>query len=221
LTKTIVKCHYEGVLDLEVISDPAVASAALDHNRSRVLALLATPGSATTVADALGLARQKVNYHLRTLEEHRLVKLVEERPRRGLTERIVEASARSYLISPSALGETAADPSRTDRLSTRYLIAIAARMIREVAELASRADAANKQLATLTIDTEIRFASSGDRAAFTEELAVAVTSLAARYHDESRPGGRWHRLIVAAHPRPTGPPGQSDGAPTRKKGTKK
>lgn len=130
------------------------------------------------------------------------VRLVEERPRRGLTDRVMVASARSYVLAPAVLGESAADPARTDRLSTGYLIAIAARMVGEVAHLAHRAERARKPLTTLAIDTEIRFASVADRAAFTAELSGVVTSLAARYHDESSPGGRWHRLVVGAHPRP-------------------
>jgi hypothetical protein len=75
-------------------------------------------------------------------------------------------------------------------------------MVREVADLARRAEKARQPLATLAIDTEIRFASAADRSAFATELGVVITSLAARYHDETSPGGRWHRLVVAAHPRP-------------------
>lgn len=200
------------MLDLEVIDEPAAAMAALDPVRAKVLAALAEPGSATTLAPALGESRQKINYHLRTLESHGLVHLVAERPRRGLTERVVAASARSYVLSPAVLGESAADPARTDRLSTRYLIAVAARMVREVAALARGAERAGQPLATLTIDTEIRFASAADRAAFTRELTGAVASLAARYHDETSPGGRWHRLVVGAHARPGSPtpPAQED-----------
>lgn len=194
------------MLDLEVIDDPGAAMAALDPVRAEILAALAEPGSATTVAKRLGLPRQRVNYHLRTLEAHHLVHLVEERPRRGLTERVVVATARAYVLSPSALGVNAADPARTDRLSTRYLIAVAARMVRELADLARRADAARKPLATLAIDTEIRFANAAERAAFTTELTHAVTTLASRYHDEKAPGGRRHRLIVAAHPLPIAAP---------------
>jgi DNA-binding transcriptional ArsR family regulator len=182
------------VLDLDVIDDPAAASAVLDPVRAKVLAAL---------AEAIGESRQKVNYHLRALEQHGLVHLVEERPRRGLTERVMVASARSYVLSPATLGESAADPDRTDRLSTRYLIAVAARMVREVAELAKRAEASRRPLATLAIETDIRFASAADRAAFTEELGRVITSLAARYHDEQAPGGRLHRLVVAAHPCPS------------------
>jgi predicted ArsR family transcriptional regulator len=194
------------VLDVEVIDKPAAAIAALDPVRAKVLALLAEPGSSTTVAAALGLPRQQVNYHLRTLERHNLVRMVEQRPKRGLTERVMIASARTYVLSPSALGDSAADPIRTDRLSTRYLIAVAARMVREVADLARRADAAHKPLATLAIDSEIRFASSADRAAFTAELTAAVTALAAKYHDERANNGRWHRVVVAAHALPRSTP---------------
>jgi DNA-binding transcriptional ArsR family regulator len=195
------------VLDVEVIEEAAVAVAALDPVRAAVLAALAEPGSATTVARLLGLPRQKVNYHLRTLEAHGLVELVEQRPRRGLTERVLRATARGYVVSPAALGRSGADPARTDRLSTRYLIAVAARLVGEVGLLARRAEAAGRPLATLTLDTEIRFASAGAPAALTAELTDAVTSLVARYHDEAAPGGRPHRLVVAAHPLPAPGPG--------------
>lgn len=189
-------------VDVQVLEQPAAAALALDPRRAEILAMLAEPGSATTVAHALGLHRQKVNYHLRLLEEHGLVELVEERPRRGLTERVVQATARGYVVSPSALGPSGADPERTDRLSSRYLLAVAARLVGEVGRLAARAEATGNQLATLTLDTEVRFASAADRAAFTAELGDAITTLVSRYHDESASGGRWHRLVVAAHPRP-------------------
>ncbi len=188
-----------------VIEEPVVALAVLDPTRARILARLEKPGSATSVAKALDLSRQKVNYHLRTLEDRGLVVLVEERQRRGLTERVMVASARSYVLSSAVLGENAAEPERTDRLSSHYLIALAARMVREVADLARRADEANKPLATLAIDSEIRFGSAADRAAFTSELSQAVTALSARYHDETSSGGRWHRLVVASHPQPSRP----------------
>lgn len=189
-------------MDVAVIDRPEAATAALDPLRARILGALASPGSATSLAAALDLPRQKINYHLRTLEEHGLVRLVEERPRRGLTERIVVATAQSYVLSPEVLGENAAAPERSDRLSARYLIAVAARLIREVGRMATRAEEAGQQLATLSIDTEIRFGSAAARAEFTDELARTVADLARRYHDESTTGGRWHRLIVAAHPKP-------------------
>jgi DNA-binding transcriptional ArsR family regulator len=188
------------MLDVEVIEDPAAAVVALDPVRARLLAELAEPASAATLATRVGLARQKVNYHLRTLEAHGLVEIAGERRWGGLTERLLVATAASYVVSPGALGDAASDPARTsDRLSARYLIALAARIVREVGGLARRAEAAGGRLATLAIDTEIGFRSPEERAAFADDLTAAVTALVSRYHD---PGGRPHRLMVAAHPRP-------------------
>lgn len=200
------------MLDVQVIDEPAVATAVLDPLRAQVLAALIEPASATSLAPRLGVPRQKVNYHLRALEQLGLVRLVETKPRRGLTERIVESTARSYVLSPAVLGRSAPEPTRTDRHSTAYLVAVAARLLREVGELARRAQAVGKPLPTLTLDTEVRFASAADRATFTAELADTVTRLVGRYHSED-PGGRTHRLVVAAHPLPDHTPTPTEVAP--------
>ena len=189
--------------DIEVIDQPAVAAAALDPIRSRLLAELAEPASAATLATRVGIPRQKVNYHLRALETHGLVEVANQRKWGGLTERLMVASAASYVVSPGALGPVAADPGRTrDRLSASYLIALAARIVREVSALGRRATETGKRLPTLSVDTEVRFKSAAERAAFTGELQDAVTRLVARYHDEHAPGGRSHRLVVVSHPLP-------------------
>jgi predicted ArsR family transcriptional regulator len=176
------------VIDVQVIEDPGAAAVALDPIRSQLLAELVEPHSAATLAARLGLPRQKVNYHLRTLEAQGLVELAEERRRGGITERVLRATAVHYVVSPAALGETAG-----------YLVALAGRVVREVGGLARRADAAGARLPTLAIDTEIRFRSAADRAAFAEDLTAAVLDLASRYHHDD---GRPHRLVVAAHPTP-------------------
>jgi DNA-binding transcriptional ArsR family regulator len=191
------------MLDLEVIAEPEAAALTLDPVKSRILAALAKPGSAASLADQVGLTRQKVNYHLRVLEAHGLVEQVEERRWGGLRERMMVATAASYVVSPAALGPIAADPARAgDRLSASYLIAVAARTVREVGELWSRARKSDRRLATLSIDTVISFRSPADRAEFTRELTDAVASLAARYHHETAPGARPHRLVIASYPAP-------------------
>jgi hypothetical protein len=104
-------------------------------------------------------------------------------------------------VSPNALGPIATDPRREiDRLSASYLIALGARIVREVGDLLRRAKQAGKRLAILAVDTEVRFRSATDRAAFSSELTDAIARLIAKYHDESAPGGRAHRLMVIAHP---------------------
>ncbi|MFY9341671.1 MAG: helix-turn-helix domain-containing protein [Planctomycetota bacterium] len=193
--------------EVEVIDDPIAAAVAIDPARARLLAELAQPASAAALAERLGLPRQKVNYHLRTLEQHGLVREAETKRWGGITERRMVATADSYLVSPAALGPAAADPARTtDRLSAGYLLALAARAVREVGALLRKATTTNQRLATLSIDTDIRFANAEQRGAFSQELATAVADLAARYHDPSAAGGRWHRLVVVAHPTAGGPP---------------
>src|SRR5919197_3143704 len=189
------------MLDVTVIEDPTAAEVSLDPIRARLLSELAEPSSATAVAARMGLPRQKVNYHLRTLEQHGLVELVEERRKGNMTERVLQATALSYVISPAALAAVEPDPARSpDRLSARWMIALAARLVREVGQLLAGAARARKRLATFAMDGEIRFASAADRAAFAEELARSVTGLIAKYHDEHANGGRDHRVLVAVHP---------------------
>ncbi len=189
------------MLDVAVIEDPAAAEVSLDPVRARLLAALAEPATATTLAARVGLARQKVNYHIRALEEHGLVTLVEERRKGNMTERVMQASAAAYVISPLALAAVAPDPGRApDRLSARWLIALAARLVREVGQLITGANQARQRLATFALDGEIRFATAADRTAFVAELTQTVTALISRYHDEAAPGGRGHRVIIAVHP---------------------
>lgn len=192
------------MLNVQVIDDPGAAAAALDPLRSRLLSELREPASAATLADRMGSTRQKVNYHLRTLETHGLVRIAGTKQWGGLTERRLVATAAAYVVSPGALGPVAADPERErDRLSASYLIALAARAVREVGDLFRRAGDAGKHLATLSVDTVIRFRSARDRAAFSRELTEEINRLVAKYHDQTAPGGRSHRLVLLAHPLPT------------------
>jgi DNA-binding transcriptional ArsR family regulator len=188
--------------EVAVIADPAAAGVSLDPVRARLLAELVEPGSATTLARRIGLPRQKVNYHLRALERHGLVELVEERRKGNVNERWLRAAAQAYVISPSVLGAIAPDPDRsTDKLSARWLLALATRLLKELGELVTGAAKAKKPLATFGMDGDIRFANAEDRAAFAGELTDAVTRLVAKYHDEQSPTGRTHRIIIAIHPK--------------------
>ena len=158
------------MLAVKVIDNPAAAAVALDPVRSSLLSELAEPASAATLAARLNIARQKVNRHLRALEDHQLVRVAEKRKWGGQAERPLVATAASYVVSPGAMGPVAADPdSAADRLSASYLIALAARIVREVSALLGRASQVEKRLPTLSLDTVIRFRSAADRAAFSQD----------------------------------------------------
>lgn len=198
--------------NLAILDTPDAAAALLSPLRRRILGALAEPGSATTVGQALGLPRQKVNYHLRTLEDAGLVEHVEDRRKGNCTERIVRATATHYLIAPTAHEERPASPAEiADRFSSDHLAAVSARTISELAELRARADAAGKRLATFSLETAVRFASPADQTAFLEELSNTVARLVARYHDEGSADGRWFRLAVGSHPAlPPAPPSENE-----------
>jgi DNA-binding transcriptional ArsR family regulator len=188
------------VNEIEVIRDASTARIALDPIRLRLLAELATPESATTLEPLLGIPRQKINYHLRTLEEHGLIQLVSERRVRNTTERFLQASS-SYVISPDVFEQVQPDPRHSqDRRSIGWLLAVTAQLMRDLGELLIGSRRAGRKVATFALDGEIRFASAAARTQFATELSAAVTALAAKYHDENAPGGRPHRMVVAVHP---------------------
>jgi DNA-binding transcriptional ArsR family regulator len=186
---------------VQVLRDPAQAAATLKPWRLQILEKLAEPNSAVGVAKELSLPRQQVNYHIRELERHRLVEPVGQRQKGNCTERLVRATAKSYLVSPEVLGSLGATPEeRRDRFSCAYLLSAAARLIRDLAVLAVRARKAEKRLSTLALETEVRFRSAEERNRFAEELANTLAVLAARYHDETASDGRRFRFLVGAYP---------------------
>lgn len=195
-----------GSAGVAVIDDPGAAAAALDPVRSRILAELARePASAAGLAARLGLPRQRLGYHLSELERRGLVSLTSQKRHGGLTERIFSAAAGSFVVSPAALGQAAPTLTRQgDRMSAAYLVAVASRAVAEVGALVTAAGRAGKRLPTMTADADIRFRNAADRAAFARDLAEAVSTLAARYHDAGAPDGRWYRVAALAHPRPAG-----------------
>ena len=190
-----------GAVPVHVIGESDRAAAALHPLRLRILGELGAADSAAGLARRLGIPRQLVNYHLRQLERDGLVETVGERKKRNCTERLVKAVARSYLISPAAFGSLAAHPDHVDdRASSAYLVAVAARLISEVAEQRTAAERAGKRLATMTVETEVRFATPAAQSAFAEELAQAMAAVVAKYHNDVAPDGRRYRFMIGGYP---------------------
>jgi DNA-binding transcriptional ArsR family regulator len=185
---------------IHLIQSSRTAATLFHPERLRLLELLGEPHSAAGLARRLNLPRQKVNYHLRELENEGLVELVEERRKGNCVERVVRATARAYVVSPAVLGKLAADPSRAaDRFSASYLVAVSAKAIRELAVLGAGARKANKRLATLTVQSQVRFSSAAARNAFAEELATTVARLVTKYH-EAGGEGRSFELFAGLYP---------------------
>jgi DNA-binding transcriptional ArsR family regulator len=196
---TVYKKHMAAAV--QVIQNPETAATLFSPSRMRILERLAEPNTAAGIARDMELPRQQVGYHLRELELAGLVEFVEERRKGNCVERVVRAAARSFVISPEALGKLGATPEqRRDRFSAGYLIALAARAIRDLAASCSRAEKAGKRISTLAFEVDIRFATADSRSQFADELAQEVARLAAKYHDEKSAGGRKFRFFGGVYP---------------------
>src|SRR3712207_7665169 len=91
-------------MSLDVLQDPDRLRGTLSPLRRRLLEELREPDSATGLAARLGESRQRLNYHLRELERGGLVELVEQRQRRGRTERILRATGHAGIVAPAGAG---------------------------------------------------------------------------------------------------------------------
>ncbi len=190
-------------LTVRIVREPAQALALLDPERLRLVhALAESPDSASGLARRLGEKRQRLNYHLRTLEDAGLVEVVQENSRGNIKERVLRPVARSFVLDPAAAGQLAeCEPEEVgDRFSAHYLVAIAARAVRELSALLFGSKARGERLATASINTSLKLGSPKDFNAFTEDLTNAIAEVVAKHHDEAASGGRWFRLVAGAYP---------------------
>jgi DNA-binding transcriptional ArsR family regulator len=184
---------------VEVLREPDRIAVMMDPGRRRLVdALLERPDSAVGLARRLGDTRQRLNYHLRVMEGAGLVEVAEERPRRGVTERVYRVVARRFVLDPGSLGELSPEPVEGDRFSATYAVALTSRSIRELAELLSRSRSSGKRMASMGVSAEVRLAEPAGFNAFAEDLGRAVADVVAR-HTSDAPGGRMFRVIACAH----------------------
>jgi DNA-binding transcriptional ArsR family regulator len=188
---------------LEIVREPGRAQVLLHPERRRLVEALAQgPDSASGLARRLGESRQRLNYHLRLLEEAGHVELAEERIKGSRPERVMRLVARHYVLDPAAVGELAAEPDEVgDRFSASYLVALASRALRELADLLDRSKSKRARLATASVNTTVRLRSPAAFGAFAADLTQAVAEVVARHHDEDG-AGRWFRVVAGAYPGP-------------------
>jgi predicted ArsR family transcriptional regulator len=187
------------------VEAPERLRAALPPLRRRLLDRLREPASAVVVAGEFGLPRQQVNYHLRTLEAAGFLELVETRPRRGCTERVLRTSARAFIVDPQVIALSPRSgarraATRQDRFAADTLVEAASGVVREVSRMQARAVAQDARLLTCAIETEVRLASP---AAFARLSATLATLVARAVADVGvAEGGRSYRVVIGAHPTP-------------------
>ena len=185
------------ILPTTLIDDADKALLALDPLKRRLLEALREPGSAASLSKRLSLPRQQLGYHLRALEQAGLVRLVEERQRRGFVERVLVAAADAFVLDPAMLGAGHAVDMQ-DARAAAHLVQAAGAVVRDVTRMRSAAEAAGQRLLTFTIEADVGFASPRDFEDFTAALAQAVAALAERYGTGK--DRRGYHLVIGAHP---------------------
>jgi predicted ArsR family transcriptional regulator len=184
---------------LDFVDQAAAARVALSPLRRQLLARLTEPMSAAGLGEALDLPRQQVRHHLKVLETAGLIVEVGARRKRGFSETLYLARARSLLIDPMLVGDHAPDAvSAQDQHSAEHLVRTAARMVHEVGRMRGEAEREGSRLLTVTVEADVGFASPAEYDAFTQQLTQAVADLAKAYPAEGV--RRRYRLTAAGHP---------------------
>ena len=195
--------------DLESIGSRQRAGALLHPLRQRLLSLSMEPASASELARRLGLPRQRVNYHVRKLESAGFLKPAGRARKGNMIEQKYVATARAYVLSPGLLGPIGADwRDIADTASADYLLALAEQVRSDVGRAAEEAESDGKRIATLSLKSQFRFDSPGQRTEFANAVRSAVVDVIARHSspnrlENGRPGkGRPFRLVLACYPVP-------------------
>ena len=177
----------------------ADALQALAHPiRVQILEALREPASAASVARAMGLPRQKVNYHLKELERAGLVQPIEERRVGNFVESVYRAVARTFLVSPEVAW---ANSRRVDTMREQHsletLVLLGERLQGDAASLLDRAAYDGEQIASASVVAEAHFASERDREAFLNEYLRSTAALLEKYGKRE---GAAYRVVMAAYP---------------------
>ena len=181
------------------IQNPQALQALSHPTRVAMLEALHEPRSAAAVGRELGQSRQRMNYHLKALEQAGLVKRVGTRQNGNFVETLYRAAARAFVVSPQVAWS---GPRRLDALRSQHalgtLVGIGEQLQRDAAVLLDRAAYESEQIASAAVSAEVSFGSDAERSAFMREYLEATKALLDRYGTK---GGKPYRVVLAIHPR--------------------
>jgi hypothetical protein len=141
-----------------------------------------------------------VNYHLKELDRAGLVRRVGERRNRNFVESLYRSVARTFVVSPRvAWGNPRRVRAMREQLSLETLVHLGERLERDAVALLDRAAFEGEEVASSSVEVEIRLAGEEDRARFLKEYLAAVRPVIERHQ---RAEGDRYRVVLAAYPDP-------------------
>lgn len=187
---------------VRTIRDAEGLQALCHPTRVEMLEVLREPASAAAVARRIGQPRQRVNYHLKSLEEAGLVEAVDSRRKGNFVETLYRSVARSFLVAPEVAWR---DGRRLDAMRAQHsletLVALGERLQQDAVELLDRAAFDGEEIPSAVVSAETRFDSAEDRAAFMREYLEATRRLLDQYGSRE---GAAYRVVLAVHPQTEG-----------------
>ncbi len=184
------------------IRTPEGLQALCHPTRVEMLEVLREPASSAAVARRIGQPRQRINYHLKALEEAGLVEKVATRRNGNFVESLYQSIARSFVVAPEVAwqGSRRLEALRSQH-SLETLVALGERLQQDAAELLDRAAFDGEQIASAAVSVDATFATPADRAAFMREYLESTTRLLEKYGSQQGDG---YRCVFAAHPQTEG-----------------
>ncbi len=186
---------------VQILDHDRAIACMTDPLRRRVVSALASEGSAASLSRRLSIPRQNLAYHIKKLEQAGLLQHVRDEKKGNCTERIVRATARHYLLAPTAAGDLKPEQLQ-DRLSANALIAMAAQCIGELAQVSAAAEDQRKRVSTLSLTAEVGFRDQQEKAAFAKALTHAFAEAVARFTPSRHSRERRFKVILGAYPEP-------------------
>ncbi len=184
----------------KTVTDPLAIEALAHPIRRRVLEALRSPSSAASVAREIGLPRQKVNYHLKELARANLVRATGERRKGHLIEKLYEAVAGTFLVSPKVAWDNEnRERVLNEQISLRHLVAVGAQLQQDAIGLVDRAAFDDEEIPSASVEAEVYFADEQARSGFMEEYLASIGPLLTKYGAKE---GRQFRVVLATYPNP-------------------
>jgi DNA-binding transcriptional ArsR family regulator len=189
--------------DVYYIRDLAQAKTLLKPQRVEVLKQLGRPRTCAELASHFNETPQRMNYHLKALENAGLVEKVEERPTGGRNESVYQASAVSYWMAPKLIGKIGGRRTTRDQISLKYLLALTEEVQEDVGRLGEQSGA-GKDIPSLSMSAQIYLPDGDRRAAFLTEVQETFQQLARSYGlpgDAPQAKSETFRLVLACYPK--------------------
>ncbi|MBN8592267.1 MAG: helix-turn-helix transcriptional regulator [Anaerolineae bacterium] len=192
--------------DVCYIEDLDRAMTLLKPQRLEILRRMDTPRTCPELADYFDESAQKIYYHVKALETARLVEKVEEKRVRGAVEGYYQASARSYWLAPTLVGQIGTPTQARDQMSLRVLLGLAEEVIEDTGKLGS-ASALGTDVPSLSLSAHIHLPDARRRAEFLTEVQAVFQQLATKYGlpETQTPvitDEQGFRLVLMCYPKP-------------------